>query len=224
MQRTMAVLLLFLLAPALPCQAQAPEACTYDSCSLRLERGTLLRGVSGERVGGATEFGGHVDVLLQGPDSAAAWAKRFLTTRRRAGVYGLIGAVGTAAFIVIGYQRNLSDATTRNLYWGGTVAVPLWFFSLNREGRDQDAASLSMARSVWWYNRQFSNEAVPPDISMPPVAGGSPWDWSPVAAGFAGSIIGYAVDHQASAAFTGSVVGASLGEVVALVKMLTDRR
>ncbi|MEJ2678840.1 MAG: hypothetical protein P8174_07175 [Gemmatimonadota bacterium] len=216
MRRTLPVLLLLLLAPALPCRAQALGACTYDTCSLRLERGSLFRGLSAKRVG--------ADVLLQGPDSAAVWAKRFRVSRRRAGVYGLIDAVGTAAFVVLAYQQHLSDTATRDSYWAGTAAVPLWFFSLNREGRYREAASRSLDRSVWWYNRQFSNETVSPDMSMPPVAGPSPWDWSPVATGFVGGIIGYAVDHQASAAFTGSAVGASLGEVVALIKVLADRR
>lgn len=143
-----------LFAPAtLPAQAsavRAPSACTYETCALRVEPAffsapRLLRGRSGEHIGSLGMFGGGVDTLLAGPDSAAAYARRYVTDIQRSSTLGL---VGTAAFVAALIRRNSSgsdDATTVAL---ALTATGFGIASLPFSVR----AWRSLSRAVWFYN------------------------------------------------------------------------
>ena len=150
-----------LLALARPARAQTPRdsvrgipaACTYMTCALRFEPAGflatphLLRGAAGERVGsGIGLFGGGVDPLLAGPDSAAMYARRYVTAARTASVLGLLGTVTVAVALSDNNWRTTDPSS-------GAVAAALVGTALSiaaipyaiRAGR-------SVSRSVWWYN------------------------------------------------------------------------
>jgi hypothetical protein len=129
---------------------RAPAGCTYETCALRIEQGffsapVLLRGRAGEQVGSLGPFGGGVDTLLAGPDSAAAYARRYVTNTRRATTLGLIG---TAAFIV-------ALARTDNFRNGDDVATAFAITALGFSLASipfELRARRSLSRSVWFYN------------------------------------------------------------------------
>lgn len=101
-------------------------------------------------VGTLGAFGGGVDTLLTGPDSAVAYTRRFITAARTTNTLALIGAAAYVALLV--HNDNFRDD------WDGTdtalgvtglafgiAAIP---FGLR--------AHQSLARAVWFYNAQFA--------------------------------------------------------------------
>jgi hypothetical protein len=149
-----AVILGVLVAPS-SASAQAPAArtpvaCTYETCALRVEPSflsgpKLLRGHAGEEVGSLGPFGGGVDTLLAGPDSAAVYGRRYVTNVRRASTLGLIG---TAAFIVAYVRsdrfRDSDDTSSAIALTGAGFALASIPFTLR--------AARSLSRAVWFYN------------------------------------------------------------------------
>jgi hypothetical protein len=133
-----------------PNAAPAPAACTYETCALRIEPSffappKLLRGHSGEEVGRLGAFGGGIDTLLTGPDSAAVYGRRYAGDTRRASVLGLIGA---AAYVVAlarsnGF-RDRDGTTTAIALTGAGFAIASIPFTLR--------ATRSLSRAVWFYN------------------------------------------------------------------------
>jgi hypothetical protein len=130
--------------------ARAPSACTYETCALRLESSyfgppKLLRGRAGEEVGRLGLFGGNVDTLLAGPDSASAYARRYLTNTRRGTTLGLIGTVAAIAAIVSSDNYRDPDGTTVALALTGVgfaiAAIPF-----------EVRATRSLSRAIWYYN------------------------------------------------------------------------
>ena len=132
-------------------QSTAPAGCTYATCALRVEPSffldpRLVRGTSGETVSRLGGFGGGVDLLLHGPDSAATHGRSYVTAARRATTLGLIA---TAAYVVVlvrtdNLRDDLDDASVVTTLVGtgfGIAAIP---FSLK--------AKRELARAVWWYN------------------------------------------------------------------------
>lgn len=149
-----AVVVAALLAPgsasAQAGPARVPVGCTYETCALRIEQGffsapALLRGRAGEQVGSLGPFGGGVDTLLAGPDSAAMYARRYVTNTRRATTLGLIGSV---AFIVAVARtdnfRNGDDVATAFAITSVGFAIASIPFTLR--------ARRSLSRAVWYYN------------------------------------------------------------------------
>lgn len=150
-----AVLLALVAAPlvarAQVSAARAPAACTYETCALRVEprffsAPLLLRGREGVEVGRLGGFGGGVDTLLAGPDSAAAHARRYVGQIRTANTLSLLSAV---AFVVVASRTNWfrDDASDGDLAIGitgsvlGLASIP---FHLHAEQ--------NLSRAVWFYN------------------------------------------------------------------------
>jgi len=145
---------------ALPCSADAqaartPVGCTYETCALRVEPRfwtppRLLRGRHGVEVGKLGAFGGGVDTLLAGPDSAVAYTRRYVSAARTSNTLALVSAVAYVALIV--HNDNFSDdwdsTDTALGVTGlafGIAAIP---FGLR--------AHQSLSRAVWFYNAQFA--------------------------------------------------------------------
>jgi hypothetical protein len=131
--------------------ARSPAGCTYETCALRVEphffsAPLLLRGREGAEVGRLGGFGGGVDTLLAGPDSAAAHARRYVKEIRTANTLSLLSA---AAFVVVATRTNWfrDDASDGDVAVGiagtvlGLVAIP---FHLHAEQ--------NLSRAVWFYN------------------------------------------------------------------------
>lgn len=125
-------------------------ACTYETCALRVEPSffsppKLLRGRAGEEIGRLGAFGGGVDTLLAGPDSAAAYGRRYVTAARRASVLGLIGGAAYVAAVAHSSNFRDTDGTTTVLALTGAgfaiASIPFTF-----------RATRSLSRAVWFYN------------------------------------------------------------------------
>lgn len=154
----LAALLAALPLAALPALAQEagaaagiPAGCTYLTCALRVEPGwgeRLVRGAAGETVSGLGGFGGGVNVLLAGPDSAAHYARRYRPAKAWTTGLGVV-AFGTWVAAALRARDAKDDEGAadhaRTLAFVSTgltlVAVP---FNIR--------ARRSLARSIWWYN------------------------------------------------------------------------
>ena len=130
--------------------AAAPVGCTYETCALRVEQSylgapKLLRGRAGEQVGALGMFGGGVDTLLAGPDSAAAYARRYVSNIRTSSTFGLLG---TIAFVVASVQsdgfRDTDDTAAAFALTGAGLTIVSIPFVVR--------ATRSLSRAVWYYN------------------------------------------------------------------------
>lgn len=135
--------------------ASAPVGCTYETCALRVESRfwgpeRLLRGREGVEVGKLGGFGGGVDTLLAGPDSAAAYARRYVNAARTTNTLSLLSAV---AFVVVAtrtdwFRDDASDGEVAIGVTGAALALVSIPFRLRAEQ--------SLSRSVWFYNAAFA--------------------------------------------------------------------
>ena len=147
------LLLAMLAAPRVDAQSAAgarPAGCTYETCALRVEPSfffpaKLLRGRAGEQVGSLGGFGGGVDTLLAGPDSAAVYGHRYVTDMRRSGTLGLLGA---AAYVVVLLRtdnfRDADDTSVAIGLTGAALAIASIPFTLR--------AQRNLSRAIWHYN------------------------------------------------------------------------
>jgi hypothetical protein len=151
-------ILITLLAAFTPLAAHAQSTvtraavgCTYETCALRVEPAffgapRLLRGREGVVVGRLGGFGGGVDTLLAGPDSAAAHTRRYVSNIRTANTLGFLSAV---AFVVVvsrtdWFRDDAEDADVAIGVTGAVLALVSIPFRVNAER--------SLARAVWFYN------------------------------------------------------------------------
>ena len=145
------------LLPGLVANAQAPLAagvpvgCTYATCALRLEPaffGTrLVRGASGEALPRLDGFGGGIEPLLTGPDSAVAYGRRYVRASQRSAVLGLVGAIGYVVVLVQTdnfRKRPISDAEVGTLVASGAFVLASVPFAVQ--------AQRNLSRAIWWYN------------------------------------------------------------------------
>jgi hypothetical protein len=153
---TVVFLMLAMLAAPERVDAQSaagarPAGCTYETCALRVEPSfffpaKLVRGRAGEEVGRLGGFGGGVDTLLAGPDSAAVYGHRYVTDMKRAGTLGLIGA---AAYVVVlvrtnNFRDDAADADVAIALTGAAFAIASIPFTLR--------AQRNLSRAIWHYN------------------------------------------------------------------------
>jgi hypothetical protein len=155
-----AFLLAALVAPA-SVSAQAgparvPLGCTYETCALRVEPGgflsgpKLLRGRTGERIGSLGMFGGGVDTLLAGPDSAAAYARRYVSNMRTSSTFALLGGI---AYVVASVRSNGFRDTDDTDVAIGLTAAGLSIVSIPFTMR----AARDLSRSIWFYNSAIAS-------------------------------------------------------------------
>jgi hypothetical protein len=147
----LAALALAPLAADAQAAARSPSGCTYETCALRVEprffsAPLLLRGREGVVVGKLGGFGGGVDSLLAGPDSAAAHARRYVREVRTANTLSLLSAV---AFVVVAtrtdwFRDNASDGDVAIGVTGTVLALASIPFHLRAEQ--------NLSRAVWFYN------------------------------------------------------------------------
>jgi hypothetical protein len=122
--------------------------CTYMTCAVRVDTRffgrRLVQGANGDPVGKPLGgFGGGVDILLAGPDSAAVHARRYKNNVSTSTTLTLLSAL---AFFAASSQIDDSDSETGPLaaLTGLGFAIASIPFTL-RSQRD-------LSRSVWWYN------------------------------------------------------------------------
>ncbi len=148
---------LILAAPALSAQATpSPVGCTDQICDLRLETDLwselIVRGERGERVGRLGSFGSGVDMLLAGPDSAAAHAREYVSSARRAGIFGGLEAVALAVGAARRTTRRSGEVTT-----GDAVAVVSGAVAVVVDAPLAVKARREPARAVWWFNAALTH-------------------------------------------------------------------
>ena len=135
--------------------ASAPVGCTYETCALRVEPRfwgpqRLLRGREGVEIGKLGGFGGGVDTLLAGPDSAAAYARRYVNAARATNTLSLLSAV---AFVVVATRTDwFRDDASDGEVAIGITGVALALVAIPFRVR----AEQSLSRSVWFYNAAFA--------------------------------------------------------------------
>jgi len=121
--------------------------CRYVECALRLESGRgLVRGASGRTIGTFGFFhSSAVDTLLLGSNSAAAYARRYRSERRKGNMFLAAGwALGLGSTVY-------TSATHRGvgLSFVGLAAMTLVTIPASHHFGH---ASRDISRSVWWYN------------------------------------------------------------------------
>jgi hypothetical protein len=139
--------------PAQTTAAFRAPACTYAECALRFEPGRwgrrLVRGAAGRTVGTFGLFhSSAVDTLLAGPDSAAAYARRYGKVERKATVFQSVAS----GLVFFGLQRALQAShrnETRAIDW---VAIGAGYAAFWPAAHYQASAGSALSRSVWWYN------------------------------------------------------------------------
>jgi hypothetical protein len=141
-------------APLQP--AVAPDSgCTYQECALRIERGRLLQGTRGDRVGRRGVFSNDLRILELGPDSAAHYARKYKSDTR-SGILLVVASLGlaTAGFVVATtdiLNTDLDDdrvAPALGLL-GASLGTSFW------GSRKMINAHVALSRSVWWYNAEM---------------------------------------------------------------------
>ncbi|MFW5947814.1 MAG: hypothetical protein ACOCUW_04920 [Gemmatimonadota bacterium] len=199
-------------------QGAQDTACTYTTCSLRLERGRLLQGVRGQEVGRVGAFGTGLEVLETGPEAAVAHLGRYRSSARRGTFYWLVGLAG---FYAVPYAMDRDLASFDDAGAAGLAAAfTVGGFAVARGTRHTRAAENSIQRSVWAFNRPFTDDrrgAPVPAVEL----NGAGWDYAPLILGVAGGLIGAASDDADHGnAIAGSWIGAGAGVVVAALQML----
>src|SRR5450830_1235365 len=130
--------------------APGPPPCTYMTCALRVEPVflgmALVRGAAADSAVRLSGFGHGVEMLLTGPDSAAAYGRRYITANKRSSTLSLIAV--TAIVLVAARTDNFRSAAngidgTLGIV-GASAAIVSMPFTIQSQ-RD-------LAKAVWWYN------------------------------------------------------------------------
>lgn len=151
------------LATLLACSSFAPiaaqstalaiAACTYKTCALRVEPVlfgvALVQGSSGERVARLGGFGSGVDLLLSGPDSAAAHARTYVRSTRTTAFLGLgaVVAYATVALRTDSFRGHADDGDIALTVGSVGLAIATIPFAIK--------AQRALSRAVWWYNAEL---------------------------------------------------------------------
>lgn len=133
--------------------ANAQQACTYDSCALRIENAHVVAGQHGAAIGrlGLISTPG-LDDRLSLPDSAAAHYRIFKDNYVSGNLWSILGSV-TITLVMIspaisGREFASSDAVITAGTIAGVVATIIG-------ARKSSKAHAELARSIWWYNREL---------------------------------------------------------------------
>ena len=214
------LLTIVLAAAALPASAQE-AGCTYSECAIRVERWRLLRGLSGEVVGGLRGLTPDVDVLLEGPPDAARSARTVIDSHRKAELYGLGAGVWLLAVSPSGTSYRGDPWVSRDAL---AVTIPLTAFAMLRSARHTRTRDHALGRAVWAYNRAFVPDPGPGELPESRLDGAA-WNYAPLVLGALGGVAGLLADEDGSGPVLGLAPGGLVGGIVGLVQLaVTERR
>lgn len=140
-----------------PVRAQPPgpaSSCNYARCALGIVpawNGLLItRGASHERVANLGFFwAGSLDHVFAGSDSAVAYGRRAVRTRRAAAALTDLGALALGVASIRGLANGRLSTGDRAAAVAGAaafaVSVPLQF-----------AADGQLSRAIWWRNTLYA--------------------------------------------------------------------
>ena len=131
-----------------PTTAAAAAGCTYATCALRVERSLfaerLVRGATAKPVSTLGVFGGGVEVLMSGSDSAAVHAQSYVWNAKRSAIFGGAGAIALATVLPHTQSGGLTNADVVTAIVGAVAAGVSVPYALR--------ARSELSRAVWWYN------------------------------------------------------------------------
>jgi len=142
------------LVPQRPLHAQAqpqPQACTYDTCALRIQPPSLttplmlVRGSTGEEVLRLGLLEPSVAPFVALSDSAVAHARVYDLKYDRGSI---INMTGTAIAIVA--PILLRGTMQKIAFTGAGIGLTIYGNTLVNDAND------ALNRAVWWYNRELA--------------------------------------------------------------------
>ncbi|HJR63610.1 MAG TPA: hypothetical protein VJ803_07890 [Gemmatimonadaceae bacterium] len=157
-QLVVAVALFVTSAPSGLAGQRAEDACSYDTCALRVERrfwgSDLVRGAAGERMSGLGFFGADLTGLVQRSDSAVHYARLYRRDQRVSTVLAVVGGLATVIALAKADPFD-ADSDPGGAEWAvlvGGLGVVL------ASGHYQSSASRALSRAIWWYNRDLPRQ------------------------------------------------------------------
>jgi hypothetical protein len=201
------------------------RTCTWDECALRVEGDALLEGSRSEYRGWVGEPAADVAVLLAGPDSAAAYARRIELAIPRSSLWSALGNAGRGLALAAWIHYTLADDAAEGWAWTAAVLTPVSASALTHARRQGVIADRSIRRSVWWYNRQFAAPAdgLPPRTRMLALPNDySGWDLAPLAGGILGAAVTSVFFDSPGYITFGAMLGTSFGGQIAERRLHPD--
>jgi hypothetical protein len=109
----------------------------------------LVQGRGGEQAARLGGFGGGVEILLNGPDSAAVQARSYVRHTKTATILGLgaVAAYTIAALRTDTFRGHVGDADVALVVGSVGLAVATIPVTFN--------AQRALSRAVWWYNAEL---------------------------------------------------------------------
>jgi len=145
-----------LLAPgAGRAAAQAADACTYDTCALRVERRAIVGGVEGRVVTPIGYFRTDVGRVPWQSDPARRYARLFARDYTPGRLLYVLGTVAYTVGVFEGYRREEGFTGWPLAAVIGGVGVGV--YGSYRLRRADDALS----RAIWWHNRELPKGGAP---------------------------------------------------------------
>lgn len=144
--------------------AVVDTACTYERCSLWLDRGRLVQGAQASIVARSGFFRPLRVLPLVAGDSARYYGSLYERNARRASRLGIAALTLLTASMVVGLtgdcrtivaldteycQDDASGPVAAGLLLGG-YTVQIIGFTISSRGHR------SLARALWWHNRQYA--------------------------------------------------------------------
>ncbi|HSJ05406.1 MAG TPA: hypothetical protein VK936_01805 [Longimicrobiales bacterium] len=141
---------------AVPTPAAAQEACTYDTCGLRIRAPSfsapraIVRGTDGTEVARLGLMEPAIAPLVQLSDSAVAHARVYDVLNDRGSIITIVGTVLSIGAPIIfrdtGQKIGFAVAGIGITVYGGMVS---------------NQAQEALSRAIWWYNRELAGRPNP---------------------------------------------------------------
>jgi hypothetical protein len=148
MHRTLLVAAVLLVSG--PAAARAQDACTWDTCALRVQAATLttpamiVRGAESAEVIRLGLLEPEVAPFVMLSDSAVAWARIYDRLYDRGSILGIAGTV-----IAVGAPIMLEGVMQKIAFTGVGLAFSVYGGTLTNRAND------ALNRALWWYNREL---------------------------------------------------------------------
>jgi hypothetical protein len=141
---------------AVPTPARAQDACTYETCGLRIRAPSfsvpraLVRGSDGVEVARLGLMEPAIAPLVQLSDSAVAHARVYDVLNDRGSIITIVGTVlsigAPIVFRETGQKIGFAIAGIGITVYGGMVS---------------NQAQEALSRAIWWYNRELARGSNP---------------------------------------------------------------
>lgn len=157
MRRALVLVAALGIAPV--ASASPQDACTYDTCALRVSGRKVLQGIDGERVAGTSflGFAPRIELFAERSDSAGGWYERFRSATNTSSSLFMIAAIPATIISVAAIadpHGQPSEALAIGLLATLTVSLTAGLI-VGLPAPDH------LSRAVWWYNRTLPPSGLP---------------------------------------------------------------